>query len=94
MALKSRGKDFINELYLNARRFDEGEIYQGRENEELIFKKVEVMENLYRKFGREEMSLFEDYVDLLRDETELECQHFFREGYRAGRKRRRSFRRR
>lgn len=88
-----RGKDFINELYLNARRFDEGEIYQSQEYEELVNRKVEVMENLYRKCGAE-LPLLEEYIDLLRDETELECQHFFREGYRAGRKRIRSFRRR
>lgn len=75
--------DRIEELYLEARRFDESETYQSKEYEDLVERKVEVMENLHRKFNSE-IPLLEEYIGILAEVTELECQHFFREGYRAG----------
>lgn len=83
MALKSKREDIIYELYLEAKRFDEGEIYQSQEYEELVNRKLEVLENLGRKLDIER-ALLEEYIFLTDDETELECRHYFREGYLAG----------
>ena len=73
----------IYELYLDAKRFDESETYQSKEYEELVSRKAELTENLYRKFISA-IPLMEEFIGLLAEETELECRHFFREGYLAG----------
>lgn len=77
-------EEAIYELYLDARRFDESELYQSDEYENLVERKVELRENLYRRFNSA-IHLLEEYLGLLAEENELECQHFFREGYLAGR---------
>lgn len=77
-------EEAIYELYLDAKRFDESETYQSKEYEELVSRKTELIENLYRKFNSA-IPLMEEFIGLLAEETELECRHFFREGYLAGR---------
>lgn len=41
-------EEAIYELYLDAKRFDESETYQSKEYEELVSRKTELIENLYR----------------------------------------------
>ena len=75
----------IEELYHRAKRFDESDIYQSAEydavakNQMALYKKMRVI------FGPAIIPFLEEYTAAMGDEMELECRHFFEQGYRLGR---------
>lgn len=77
-------KKSMEEQYQQAKRFDEGEIYQSEEYARIIEEKDELLENICIRFGAPIIPLLEDYVAVLGDETEMECRHFFEQGYLLG----------
>ncbi len=77
-------KKSIEELYRQAKRFDEGGIYQSEEYNAIARKQRELYKNLRLLFGPTAGALLEEYTEALGDECELECRHFFEQGYRLG----------
>lgn len=77
-------KEFMEKQYQQAKRFDEGDIYQSEEYARIVEAKDELCENICIRFGAPIIPLLEDYVAVLGDETEMECRHFFEQGYLLG----------
>lgn len=75
----------VEELYQRAKRFDEGDIYQSEEYTRLVREQSELGLNIRARLGLPGASLLEDYTAVLGDMTELECRHFFEQGYLLGR---------
>ncbi len=75
----------LAKLYEAAVRFDEGEIIRGPEYRETMRRQEHIRRLLIATFGEGAAALLEDYAGTFYDETELEAQHFFQEGYRAAR---------
>lgn len=76
----------IEELYEEAKRFDESDLYRSAEYDAISEKRCELYENICALFGPAIVPLLEEYADAIGDETELECRHFFKEGYLMGQK--------
>lgn len=76
-------EEHIAKAYLNARRFDEGEIIDGQEYKTASKRRMELEDQMVAAFGEGIMELLEDYACVLYDQMELEAQHFFLEGYQA-----------
>ena len=77
-------KKSIEELYREAKRFDEGDIYQSLEydavakNQNRLYKQMEIL------FGPAITPLLEEYTAAIGDEMDLENRHFFELGYLLG----------
>lgn len=75
----------IEKLYQQAKRFDEGDIYQSREYDIIARHQRELYKKMRGLFGPLIAPLLEEYTACLGDETELECRHFFEQGFLLGR---------
>lgn len=71
--------------YEQAQPFDEGEIFQSEEYDQVIRKEAELYRLVAATFGASVEPLLDAYTDALGDKAELECQHFFQQGLSAGR---------
>lgn len=77
-------KESIEHLYQKAKRFDEGEIYQSQEYSAIAKRQMELHKKMCALFGPLIVSLLEEYSAAIADEMELECRHFFQQGYLLG----------
>lgn len=77
--------DLISQLYELAPRFDEGKLFQSKEYRMVKSQQRDLYGLMIATFGKSLASMLNNYTDTLFDEMELEAQHFFREGFRAGR---------
>jgi len=75
---------YIEELYQKAKRFDEGGLYQSREYEDISQRQFKAYLEMRALFGPALPHLLEDYISATNDEIELECKHFFEQGYLLG----------
>lgn len=74
----------IEELYRQAKRFNEGEIYQSREYSAIAKRQTELHKKMRVLFGPLIVPLLEEYNTAVADEMELECRYFFEQGYLLG----------
>lgn len=74
----------IEELYQQARRFDEGELYQMAEYTDLSKKRSRLLEKLSKLIGPAFEYAVDQMLESVDQEIELECKHYFYEGYLAG----------
>ena len=77
-------KKSIEELYQEAKRFDEGTFYQGEEYEKAATRQMELYTIMRNRFGPSFVPLIEELFKAVDQEMELECLHFFEQGYLAG----------
>lgn len=73
----------LENLYKNALRFDEGEVFQGEAYHDAKRRQLHLYDLLVATFGSQIEALLNDYTDTLFEEMECEAQHYFQEGYRA-----------
>ena len=73
----------MEKLYRQAKRFDEGEIYQSREYKVVWERKLRAWQKMYIRFGPSVIPVLEEYAEAAGDESELENQHFFEQGCRS-----------
>ena len=73
-------KKSIEELYQQAKRFDESDIYQSQEYSVIAKNQRELYKKICALFGPTIIPLLEEYTAAVGDEMELECRHFFRQG--------------
>ena len=71
----------VEELYREARRFDEGEFYQAEEYNRLSKIRMEHYDALYKMLGPRFSKELSQFVECLEEELEWECMHYFTEGY-------------
>lgn len=76
---------FMDDLYQKAKRFDEGDIYQSQEYQDVCRKRWQLYEQICLRFGTQIAPLLEEYAAAIGDECDLESKHFFAQGYRFGR---------
>lgn len=76
--------DEIRALYKQAPRFDESELYQSEEYEEASTMRLGLEALAERWFEGRLSTFLEDYVDAMEQMTELECMHYFEQGYLMG----------
>ncbi len=74
----------MDDLYRKAKRFDEGDIYQSQEYQDVCARQIQLYEKLRRRFGAQITPLLEEYTAAIGDECDLENRHFFAQGYRLG----------
>lgn len=77
-------KKSIEELYREAKRFDEGTFYQRKDYEETITRQMELYMIMRNRFAPSFITLMEELLKTVYAEMELECLHFFEQGYLAG----------
>lgn len=77
-------KKSIKKLYQEAKRFDEGKLYQGKEYKRVSMRLYRLHMDLSNLLGPIFRATIEEYLNLISQETELECLHFFEQGYLAG----------
>ncbi len=76
----------LEELYREAKRFDEGGLYQSEEYQRIAIRQVKLYKEMRVLFGGLFAKLMEEYFALQGDELEMECRHFFEQGYIMGRR--------
>ncbi len=74
----------IRKAYEQAPRFDEGAIYQSPECQAIGCRWIDLEEQITKALKPEIIPVFEELMTALCDESELECQHYFQQGYLAG----------
>lgn len=74
----------MEELYREAKRFDEGTFYQREDYEEAVTRQMELYTMLCHRFGQPFAALMEEFFKAINQEIDLECLHFFEQGYLAG----------
>lgn len=74
----------IEELYQKARRFDEGDLYQTKEYEEISRRQFNTYLEMRALFGPSLPALLMGYISATNEEIEMECKHFFEQGYLLG----------
>lgn len=74
----------IKAAYENARRFDEGELYQSKEYDDVSEKRYVLEERLETLFGADAISLLDQFANVIYEENALENLHFFEQGYLTG----------
>lgn len=77
-------KKSMEELYQEAKRFDEGTFYQRKDYEETVTRGLELYLIMCNRYGSSFAPLIEELLKTVYAEMELECQHFFEQGYLAG----------
>lgn len=77
-------KRSVKELHQAAIRFDEGEIYQSQDYNTVLENKNHLRRTIQTLFGAVVSPLLEEYAAVIGEETELECRHFFEQGYLMG----------
>ncbi len=75
----------LEELYREAKRFDEGGLYQSEEYQRIAIRQVKLYKEMRVLFGGLFGLLMEEYFALLGDVLVMECRHFFEQGYIMGR---------
>lgn len=78
-------KKSMDELYREAKRFDEGTIYQSRAYGEICKRQFRLYDEMCALFGPQLSRLLEEYAMAVSDECDFECRHFFEQGYLLGR---------
>lgn len=63
---------------------DEGEIYQSQDYNTVLKNKNYLRRTIQTLFGAVVSPLLEEYAAVIGEETELECRHFFEQGYLMG----------
>lgn len=76
-------KKSIEELYREAKRFDESDIYHSEEYDAIARNQRDLYKKMCTLFPAIS-SLLEEYTAAIGDEIELECKHFFEQGYLLG----------
>lgn len=71
------------ELYWEAKRFDEGHLCQNEVCIQVTLKMTYLQMEMAEKFGPEFEELMEEYCKAASMERELENRHYFNEGYRV-----------
>ena len=74
----------LKALYEQAPRFDEGNLYQSAEYADAARERIELETLTRRLFGNHAATILEEYAGAMDRITELECQHYFEQGYLAG----------
>ena len=74
-------KRSVEELYQAAIRFDEGE---SQDYNTVLENKNHLRRTIQTLFGAVVSPLLEEYAAVIGEETELECRHFFEQGYLMG----------
>ena len=74
----------MKDLYLKAKRFDESDEYQTPEYARIAKRQIELYTEMHTLFGPAILPLLEEYTAQIGEEYELECQHFFAQGYLMG----------
>lgn len=74
----------MKDLYLKAKRFDESELYQSSEYTRIAKRQLELYTKMRVLFDPLIGPLLEEYTTQIGEEFELECQHFFAQGYQMG----------
>ena len=77
-------KKSMEELYQEAKRFDEGTFYQRKDYEQAVTRGVELYLIRRNRFAPSFIPLMEELLKTVYAEMELECLHFFEQGYLAG----------
>lgn len=73
----------IKKLYEEAPRFDCGTLYQSEAYGQTVKERLRVEAMIEKAYGSEVLPMLEEYADTLYQITELECMHFFEQGYLA-----------
>lgn len=73
------------ELFWEAKRFDEGHLYQTEECTEVVLRMFRLRTQMSDLFGPAFETLMEAYCEAASFEMELERRHYFDEGCRIGR---------
>ena len=73
----------IAEAYDNAPRFDEGHFYYEREFDELYRKYIDLDDEIACCFPPIQITLLERRLEFEREINELECRHYFEQGWLA-----------
>ena len=74
----------IEELYQEAKRFDECDFYQTPEYSVIVKKQLQIRKQLWDLFGPRLTPLLEDYTAAIGEEMDMENRHFFEQGYLMG----------
>ncbi len=74
----------VKDLFAAAQPFDEGELYQSPEYEKAEEKFILVEEMAEKLYGAEVAALLPTYLEAWSDAQEIECLHFFNQGYQYG----------
>ena len=77
-------EEWMEELYQKARRFDEGDLYQRPEHARIAKRQMELYTKMRVLFDPLIGPLLEEYTTQIGEEFELECRHFFMQGYLMG----------
>lgn len=77
-------EDHVAALYALARRFDEGPIHGSDDYRKAKKRQFELYDLMVSTYGESIAALLNDYTDGLYEEMECEAQHYFQEGYYAG----------
>lgn len=72
-------------VFNKAKRFDESELYQSPEYAKIAKRQVELYTEMRVLFGPFIAPFLEEYTTWMGEECELECRHFFAQGYLMGR---------
>lgn len=75
----------MEELYGDAPRFDCGDLYQSEEYDEALREQLRLEALIEKLYGNGILPLLGEYTEALYQISELECKHFFQQGYLAGR---------
>lgn len=77
-------KKSVEELYQEAKRFDESDIYQSPKYDAVAKNQNRLYKRICFLFGPATVPLLEEYTAAIGDEMELESKHFFEQGYLLG----------
>ncbi len=75
----------IEELYQKAKRFDEGDLYQSKEFEDISQRQFKAYMEMRALFGPTFPPLLAGYISATNEEMDLKCKYFFEQGYLLGR---------
>ena len=76
----------LEELYWQAKRFDESDFYQSQEYDKITDRQFQLYKKMCFLFGPDTVPLIDDYNLVVGNEMDFECMHFFIKGYRMGQK--------
>ncbi len=74
----------IEKLYQRTKRFDEGGLYQTQQYTDICKRQLALSQEMRLIFGPMLSQLLDEYTAAIGDECDLECRHFFEQGYLLG----------
>ncbi len=77
-------KKHIEELYQQAKRFDECGLYQSQQYSDICKRQLTLSQEMRLIFGPMLGQLLDEYTAAIGDECDLECRHFFEQGFLLG----------